>query len=269
MHTFHDIQRLSNCCNKKLHLMRQLIQTHDARANDIREEIKRNRNAMAKKTGAIQSPGLSPSRSRARDMIEREAARALASADEEQKQIIANAKAAFKDRQSHIISIAQEGIDNLNDDDDEDPLTGARGNPQPSISALHKASSSSTAAQRRTTTASTNDNVARAPRNHPAVIAAAAHRTTSASSASAPSAALGTSNPTLCNAVHILDANAADLSREERKLQEVARNFFGMMEPYSVDPTYRPMYSDIDMVNIRPSRLRHHRSGMMIVIHSA
>jgi hypothetical protein len=268
-----------------LHLYRKLIEVNDAKVKELRDEIERNRNFMAKRKGALKSPEPSPSRRRARDMIERETNRLLASAVEEQKQSIANAKAANKDTQSRILNIAQQGIAKL-EDDNYDAATRTRSTPHQVIKAMRDAShdaspsnqsraqkvrgspgssvqrrstattSSHTASQQHSSNDSSNANVARVPPNHPVAIAAAARR-----AASASSAALGTSNPALCHAVHYLDANASDLNREERHLQEVAQTFFGLMESYSEDPTHRPMYSDIDMVNIRSSRLRNHSSG--------
>jgi hypothetical protein len=99
-----------------LQLYRKLIEVNDAKVKELRDKIERNRNFMAKRKGALKSPEPSPSRSRARDMIERETNRLLASAVEEQKQSIANTKAAYQDTQSRILNIAQQGIAKLEDD---------------------------------------------------------------------------------------------------------------------------------------------------------
>lgn len=246
-----------------MQLYRKLIEINDAKVKELRDKIERNRNFMAKRKGALKSPEPSPSRSRARDMIERETNRLLAIAVEEEKQSIANAKAAYQDTQSRILNIAQQGTASRTRSTPHEVIKAmreVRGSPGSSVQRRSTATTSSnTASQQHSSNDSSNANVARAPPNHPAAIAAAARRTASASSA-----ALGTSNPALCHAVHYLDANASDLNREERHLQEVAQTFFGLMESYSEDPTHRPMYSDIDMVNIRSSRLRNHSSGMTL-----
>ena len=70
-HSFNDMQRLSACLNQKVKLMRQLVHSHTARCNEIRDEIKCNNGANKKKV-ADKSPSRAHHKSRERDMLERD-----------------------------------------------------------------------------------------------------------------------------------------------------------------------------------------------------
>jgi hypothetical protein len=69
---------------------------------------------------------------------------------------------------------------------------------------------------------------------------------------------LGMSDPMLLNSLPLFAQHPASLCLHDSEQQSAALLLFGMMKQVADDPTHRPFYSDIDLVNVLPSRLRPH-----------
>lgn len=67
---------------------------------------------------------------------------------------------------------------------------------------------------------------------------------------------LGMSDPVLLNSLTLLAQHPSSLSDRDREYRDAALTFFAMMREVADHPTDRPFYSDLDLVNILPSRLR-------------
>jgi hypothetical protein len=84
---------------------------------------------------------------------------------------------------------------------------------------------------------------------------------------------LGMSDPMLLNSLPLFAQHPASLCVHDREQGSAALLLFGMMKQVADDPTHRPFYSDIDLVNVLPSRLRPHttspdRPGDMVMVNA-
>jgi hypothetical protein len=72
---------------------------------------------------------------------------------------------------------------------------------------------------------------------------------------------LGMSDPILLNSLPLFAQHPASLCLHDREQRSAALLLFGLMKQVADDPTHRPFYSDIDLVNVLPSRLRPHTTS--------